>query len=287
MGRVVCLIIIVFFILFVPQNAYAVSVTVSDLPASIGTDPFTFSVHIAGAASGTNYLRVDLYKDETTNYFGETFNGSGWYGGSDGTQYLPIAISGDNTYTVQGRVGDTIPKDYDGTGNYKLRIRRYTAGGNYTNDEAKVSAVSVVLVFPTAVPSPTPTSIPTKTPTPTKEPTPTKISPTVKPATNVVSTQNVTKIPSSFHPSDTPVQTQITSIKKAVLSAKTASADAIPTSILRASISATPTVSQSKKKAVLINGVSQNNTYVGIFVVAGVLFIACGILIYRRKRQNI
>ena len=59
---------------------------------------------------------------------------------------------------VQARVGSTIPTDYDGNGIYMLRIRRYTGSGNYSNDEAKASAVAVALGLPTLTPMPTSTS---------------------------------------------------------------------------------------------------------------------------------
>ena len=41
----------------------AVTTTISNLPSIIGSDPFYLDVSITSASSGTNYLRVDFYKE--------------------------------------------------------------------------------------------------------------------------------------------------------------------------------------------------------------------------------
>jgi len=150
------------------RNAYAVSVTITDFPSTISSDPFNVSVSIVGAGAGTNYLRVDLFQTETTNYFGETFNNTSWYGGSDGTQYFPVAISSGTAApaTFQGRVGSPDGGKYVGPGMYKLKIRRYTSSGSQANDQQ--TPVDINITIPT--PAPTPTSTPTSTPTPTSAP---------------------------------------------------------------------------------------------------------------------
>lgn len=160
---------------FFSSKAYAVSVTILKAPATITQDTFSVTATISGALAGTNYLRVDLYKDGTTNYFGETFNKSSWYSGSDGTQYIPVTIPDDLPVTIQGRVGSPTLGEFDGTGSYKLRIRRYTASGNPGSSDT-LASVDVSVIFPTPTPTPVPitpepTSAPTNKPTPTAKPT--------------------------------------------------------------------------------------------------------------------
>lgn len=176
------------FLLFLPvfKPAYAVTVTISDFPSTITDDAFTLTASISGASAGINYLRVDIYKDGTTNYFGETFNGSDFFGGSTYTQYLPITIQSSTTWTgsIQARTGTPTSTQYDSTGAYKIRIRRYTSGGGNTASEANNSAVAVSINIPTPtqVPTDSPTQAPTNTPIPTVKltntPTPKKETPT-------------------------------------------------------------------------------------------------------------
>lgn len=171
-----------------PPKASAVSVSITSFPSVITQDSFTLTASVSGAGNGTNYLRIDIYKDGTQNYFGETFNGTDWYSGSDYHQYLAIPIASSSwNGTIQGNLGSPTATQYDGTGIYRIRLRRYTSGGTTTASEADASSVIVSIVIPTPTPTPTPTPIPTAlpTPTPTKPPSPTPI-PTSKP-TSVVS----------------------------------------------------------------------------------------------------
>lgn len=156
--------------LSVPKISFAVTTTVNNPPTTITSDSFNIQVSITGASAGTNHLRVDLYKDGTTNYFGETYNGASWYGGSDPSQYFPITIQSGATAsaTFQGRVGSPTAVQYSGSGTYKLRIRRYTSSGGYTTTEANNSAVVVSINVATPTPSPTQNS--TLTPNPTNSP---------------------------------------------------------------------------------------------------------------------
>lgn len=163
------------FFLHFANPALAVTVSITDFPSTISQDSYTITASISGAATGTNYLRIDLYKDSTTNYFGETFNGSDWYGGSTYSQYFPVNIQSGIVWsgTIQGRVGSPSSTQYDWSGVYKLRLRRYTSGGGNTASEADASAVtiSISLPTPTLTLTPTPTTAPTNTPTPTPTPT--------------------------------------------------------------------------------------------------------------------
>lgn len=165
-------VLLVFLFLFFPKLSLAVNTTLINPPSSITSDPFTVQVSITGAQTGTNHLRVDLYKDGTTNYFGETYNGTSWYAGSDASQYFPITIQSGATSsaTFQGRIGTPTSSQYNGTGSYKLRIRRYTSSGSYTTSEANNSAVVVSINVATPTPTPSPTPSPTQTTSPTYSP---------------------------------------------------------------------------------------------------------------------
>jgi hypothetical protein len=276
MSKKICL--ITFFLAFLflsPQKVFAVSLLINDPPSAIGSDPFTLSVTVIGASAGTNYLRVDLYKEGTTNYFGETFNGSSWYGDSDGKQYFPVTIPNDNPFIVQARIGDTIPSTYDGTGEYKLRIRRYTASGNYNNDEAKTSAIPIAIIFPT------PTVTPTNSPTPTKTPTPTKV-PTQTKAQTVTKSASPTKVATIV-----PTKLIAVNIKspQISISKNNATDTAYPTAVLGARISISPTKSPDKK--VLVKESSNNATVIASsLIVGGIFILACAILIFFRIRKQ-
>ena len=176
------------FYLFILINpVYAVTVSISSFPPVISSDSFTVTASISGATAGTNYLKIDIFKDGTTNYFGETFNNLDWYSGSSYSQYLPITIQNSTAWSgsVQGRVGTPNSTDYDGQGTYKLRLRRYTGGGGYTSAEANSSAVTVIINLPTPTLSPTNTTTPQ--PTNTSIPTPTPFSVLTKIPTITVS----------------------------------------------------------------------------------------------------
>lgn len=98
----------IFFLLFIfPQKIFAVTIEISNYPAVIGTDPFNVNVYVSGPSDGKNYLRIDIYKESTTNYFGETYNGADWYSGSSGTSYFAVdIINSTASATLQGRVGN-------------------------------------------------------------------------------------------------------------------------------------------------------------------------------------
>lgn len=155
------IILIIAGYLFLATPALAVSITASNIPSSITDQSFTINVSISGAFAGINYLRVDLYKDTTTNYFGETYNNSSWYNGSDGKQYFPITIISGQTWssTVQARVGNPSSTDYPGSGAYKLKIRRYTSSGSQSSGDTQTPQdVTISLTSYTPSPAATPST---------------------------------------------------------------------------------------------------------------------------------
>lgn len=248
------------FLFFSYSYAFAVSVAITQYPSTITLDPFTLSASISGATNGTNYLRIDMYKDGTQNYFGTTFNGTDWYGDSNYQSYLPITIASSKwSGTVMGSMGSPTASQYDGTGIYRIRIRRYTSGGTYTASEADASSVVVSIVTPT--PTPTPTNVPTPTPFPTP----------------------------TFTPTNTPIPTPTPTIKnisptQLILSPTislidTISSDSSTESILGAETSITPTPTQKT----LVAGASFD-VFPFVSIGAGILILfACGILIYRNR----
>lgn len=246
--------ILVLSAFFLPQKTFAVGVTISNLPSPITQDPFTLTASISGATNGTNYLRVDIYKDGTMNYFGETFNGTDWYGSSSYQSYLPITIVGNSwNGQVQGRIASPSTSQYDGTGTYRIRVRRYTSSGGYTASEADASSVIIAIAIPTSTPIPTDTPIPTNTPIPTATPT-TKPSamPTLKP---------------------TPLYT---------IAVATISGDASISGVLGA-VTREPTLIKGidDTKKTLVNLPALLEIVGGIFVLS-----SCGILFYYQKKKG-
>jgi hypothetical protein len=176
MNRIIKILFIIFLLEFIfTGKVLAVTLDVSNIPATISASPFSVTVSILGANVGKNYLRVDLFKDGTINYFGETYNGSEWYTGSTGTSYFPIDIvssSATASADVPAQIGAPSSTDYLGSGQYKLRIRRYTSASSYSAGNPYDIYIDLPTPTPTPSPSPTPSPTPTPTPTPTKTPTP-------------------------------------------------------------------------------------------------------------------
>jgi hypothetical protein len=249
--------IFITIVLLFPRSCYAVSVTIDSFPSSINSDSFPINVSILGASPGTNYIRVDLYRDGTSNYFGETYNGSDWYSGSDGKQYFPITIvSSKSTASavLQARAGSLEGVDYDGQGQYKMRVRRYTGSGGQGSEDSNLNAVniSIVIPTPTLVPTSTPTQCPTNTPVPTVKPTPT-IQPTIY----------VPKTP-------TPIKTKITEM---VLSDSTNSA--------------TDKITEKQANQEKQKSQGTKNNFSKVFISFGIIIlIACAILIILKLRKE-
>ena len=247
------------------KSSFAVSVSITNFPSTITSNPFNITISISGASSGTNYIRLDLYKDGTQNYFGQTYNGGDWYDGSEGIQYFPITVQSGTDFSgdIQARVGSPNSTDYDGVGSYKMRIRRYTASGNQGSEDANASAVSIAINVPTPtlIPTPTPTSEPTHTPTPTKSPTPT---PTIKPTSTPTPLPTPSKTPT---PKPTSVgSTQIPTI------IPTKSSQNNKLDVLGSSTeNSTPTI-QEIQKDVKVTSVNSNNLIGKIFILLGVIF---------------
>lgn len=268
-GKWIILFACIFFFLSFKSQAIAVTVTINNYPSTITDESFTVTASVSGATAGTNYLRIDIFKDQTTNYFGETFNGSDWYGGSTYSQYLPVTIQSTVTWngSIQGRIGSPSSTDYDGSGTYKIRLRRYTGGGGYTAIEANNSAVVVTIALPTSTPTPSPT--PTLTPVPTNTPTPTSV-PT---------------------PTKTPIPTPTPTLKTLVsptfgLTAASISSYVFPTSVLGESTSIDANNQKLSDKEVKTLGSNKNNLPKILISIGAIFLLVCGILAFKSYREK-
>lgn len=145
----------------------------SDIVSMTTTEGYSINVNINGANDATNYLRVDLFKEGTNNYFGETYNGKGYYGGSDGKSYFPIEIINSSaSANLNFRLGQPTPTEYLGPGEYKLKVRRYTSSGNVaSNDSQSPIGIRIDYIFYTPSPVPVPTTVVTS-PAKTVSPSP-------------------------------------------------------------------------------------------------------------------
>ncbi len=145
---------------------------------------FEVSATMSGMSAQSIYrLRLVFSKPGTTSYFGSTFNGENWYDGLPSpinySNFLTITTDNNGVWfgQIQGKI-ESSDKNFSGeSGNYDLKIGRYTQNGSSATWSSPVS----VLVN---APSLTPTNSPTpKVPTPThaassvdvKIPTPTEI----------------------------------------------------------------------------------------------------------------
>ncbi|MEK9201231.1 MAG: hypothetical protein AAB909_04645 [Patescibacteria group bacterium] len=204
---------VVLILLFSTSPALAVTLTLSNTPSSIDLNQFSFSVFVDGPSDGTNYLRADLFKEGSTNYFGETFNGTDWHSDSTGTNYLPVTIqSSTGSAQLTARIGAPSQSEYPGPGQYKLRVRRYTSSGNpASGDEQNIVDVAITYSQPT--PTSQPASTPTNTPvpiTPTPKPTNTpKPSTTPKPTSTNTPTSTPAVLGSTTEPSLIPTSTPV------------------------------------------------------------------------------
>lgn len=276
MLRRICPIFFLILFFVFPSKALAVTININQYPSSISQDPFNVNFTISGASEGQNYVRVDLYKDGTSNYFGDTYNGKDWYGSSDGKEYFPIMIDSSKAASgnIQARVGSPSLSEFPGSGPYKLRIRRYTASGTAASSDQE-NPVDIAINF----------SLPTPTFTPSPSPRPT---PTLKPVLALSKSQSPT--PMKAVPTGAVILKDTPSFS-AKESGESGSSEAFPTSILgEATESSQPTNIKKNdiKKSAQVLGQSHSNIPF-ILVISGIIFGACAILaylIYKRKSND-
>jgi len=150
-------------------------------------------------------------------------------------------------YDSDPGVDTAIGRSPDGTGAFAVLAA-----------STKGSANSPVLPTPTPTPTDVPSPTPTTKPSPTNTPSPTPKTPTATPTLKPSSTPRP--------PTVTPTDTQLEGANDgAVLNDKT-----------------TPTDEPSPTTAVLGVSTHPNVIAIGFFVVGGILFVTCGILLFRQ-----
>lgn len=251
----------------IPNKVLGVNITFESYPASISGEIFNVGVKITGANSGTNYLRIDLYKDGTNNYFGETYNGSDWYSGSSGLSYYPVSIqNASGSAIVQAQIGNPNSNDYTGAGLYKLRIRRYTSSGSLSSNDTQ-TPVDIQINYQTPSPTPTQTPQPSSVPTQNPTPFPTKI-PT--------STPSVTSQPKKIE-TNPPIPSEESKVEitsNSIEEYNNSTLDDVVNKDIVPSVAGISTSSTIPKIAIL-------------FIVLGVLFLIFGgISLYKRMKTE-
>lgn len=231
-------------ILFLPTRALAViSVNILDYPSEISDQPFQVTFQVDGVSPATNYFRVDLFQGDSTSYFGETNNGSTWYGGSNGVEYLPLEITSKDPHvaTISARLGEPSISRYPGPGLYSLRVRRYTASGSAGGESPQVS-LNIVFERPPS-PTPTPTPTPSPTPAPTNTPAPT---PTPKPSPSPIPSPVPSPTPDLESPSGTVAGLTVNSINLGIATS--------PSPSPQTDLVSGPTLNRSRARTALLVG---------------------------------
>lgn len=274
-----------FFLLYPTPIFAAISITnVTPVEINSPDDVFTVTISASSLQSNPQYLQLGLTAvDNQTNLFGKTRNNSGdWYvydsspSSSDlsSTFYNFTHIDGSWEGQVNGKV-DITDEGYIGSGQYNLRLYKYTISSSGNVSSSYVSWLDPltinIILSPTPTPSPSSTPTPTKSPTPTKTPTPT---PTLKststskptPTSSKQIAANTVSAPSLVNPSEDVKQT--------------ASKDVLPTS--PSNISKNPSAGSSGK----VLGASQNNLSKILIGLGIILLAACGILAFHHYKKS-
>jgi hypothetical protein len=163
-------------------------------------------------------------------------------------------------YNEDPGIDRTFGRSPEGTGSFQM-LANATKGSTNSGP------------LPTVTPTPLPTEKPTAEPTITRTPTQPKAKPTP------------TDIPITASSIQSTLGTK-TTLESSKLKSKTATNGAYPTSILGISTkSAEKTPTPKPTKEVLVKG-SKNSPISGIFMcIGGVFVLACGILIYLKRRN--
>lgn len=184
------------------SRVFAITVSVGTPSASIDQNQeLILDVSISCSSCSDSYLR-GVFFETGDNYFGFTQNNNQeWIGtSSDRTKYYKVAKEEikDNLWSGKLKVKvETENSYYKGTGNYSIKVGRYTssAGSSATWSDSSHINISGPSPTPTSTPTPTFTPTPTATPTPTKTPTPT-LTKTPTPTHTSTATSTVTDSPS-------------------------------------------------------------------------------------------
>lgn len=195
-----------FFILFLFFSTPVLAIDFTIFDPNVSENKITFEASVSGLTSSSCtenkcYFQGGIQKDGG-NFFGFTKNNSG-----DLIEYVsspdPAFIKNkflycepvDNAcnFSVSMQFNHDDPK-YDGPGEYKLKLKRYT-GGSSGSTEKDAGPLDIQLSIETPQPTEKPTPEPTTEPTETPTPKPTK-SPTPKPTASPKPSESPTASPS-------------------------------------------------------------------------------------------
>lgn len=264
------LLVIIGIYFFIVAPIFAASFDLENTPSQIGlNDEYTVNINFSiSVADGTvYYLRGAFYKDTTSNYCGYTWNGADWFNGPYSTGWRSLLKISVTNHMWSGQLKAKIDPNDSGcnsSGIYKFRIERFndtsSDGGGTFSDTQNEQTVTVTI--------PTPTPTPTDVQTPTIIPKPPAATPTIKPTPTL--TPKPTFRPTAKVVSPTSLDSQLDGASEgAVL------ADAI-----------TPTDVPSSTTKVLGEQTKPNLVATIFFVLGGILFVICGILLFRQFRLS-
>lgn len=109
--------------------------SIRDAPAEINSDQeieVKVLIKLPDKPNSAFYLKGAFKKSDSSNYFGETYSGSGWSkNGSTYSKQLAIAVSSDGKWEGKIKVRPEIEDSgFKGTGDYIFKVGRYTDSGN-------------------------------------------------------------------------------------------------------------------------------------------------------------
>lgn len=198
--RLLFLIILFLFILPTPSAFAAINLNISNLQTT--SDYYSINASVSGIASSSAcYVQAMFTAPGDPHYFGSTWSSTGsWfnYQSSPSPDFIKanfVKLENDQPTTILVKP-DFADSDYKGTGEYSLKLKRYTGNSSSSAGESNSLTINLAQSTPspthsaanpplaetstptlTQTPTSTPTKIPTTTPTPTSTPSKT-ITPT-------------------------------------------------------------------------------------------------------------
>lgn len=229
----------------------------------------TVNLSLQNQGNKTYYLEGAFKRDGGNYFFGQTWNNTDWVGytaTNDDKSLKSITTTPEGSWSGTLKVKlDITSSQFIGSGNYILKINRFTSSG-FSPTSSDNEVVLAVTASPTLTPtSPASTDTLTPTPTPADSPTPT-LTPTRAPTLSSTRTPTPTKKPSPT-------------------AAKEPEAT-IPASLLGTSSAVTPTPSSVPKTQAAGFSISNLFAFGG-----GLIFILGGIFIFtflaKRKTNTV
>lgn len=270
-----------FFVsLFLPKTIFAsINVSISDLVQK--EDYYQVTAIVTGMSSSSATFVQGMFTSlSSTKYFGHTFTKKG--------EWAPYISSPEKTYVLDNfiELKNDIPqqiflkpdyesKNYQGSGTYALKFKRFTASGSpsdYSNSIEVNLSYALQPEVPTETPTPSPTTTPTSTsqPTTTLTPTPTQRTPTPS-KTNTPTTSS----PTSTIPKATTTQTPTTTISDPETASDSSFLQVLSFSTDSATVAATEEIIEKPKK------LSDKN----LFLIGVSIFSISGVLLYFRLKN--